>query len=144
MPSPSMHNNSLAARPATDYTSPDYWNGLIKMGLSKFFILCVLYKQPLHGYEIAKRVESVTRGCCSPGEGTIYPGLRDFEAGGYVTVETEIVQGRERKVYALTDLGREAFRVAVGSWMGVTRCLQESHEMLVRDATAEVQGACRP
>ena len=54
------------------------------------------------------------------------------------------MQGRERKVYALTDLGREAFRVAVGSWMGVTRCLQESHEMLVRDATAEVQGTCRP
>lgn len=139
-----MQSKSPAARPATDYTSPDYWNGLIKMGLSKFFILCVLYKQPLHGYEIAKRVESVTRGCCTPGEGTIYPVLRDFEAGGYVTVETEMVQGRERKVYALTDLGREAFRVAVGSWMGVTRCLQESHEMLVRDATAETQGSCRP
>lgn len=139
-----MYKQGADARPSTDYTSPEYWNGLIKMSLSKFFILCVLYKQPLHGYEIAKRVESVTRGCCSPGEGTIYPVLRDFEAGGYVTVETEIVQGRERKVYALTDLGREAFRVAVGSWMGVTRCLQESHEMLVRDATAETQGSCRP
>lgn len=139
-----MHKQGAETRPSTDYTSPEYWNGLIKMGLSKFFILCVLYKQPLHGYEIAKRVESVTRGCCTPGEGTIYPVLRDFEAGGYVTVETEMVQGRERKVYALTDLGREAFRVAVGSWMGVTRCLQESHEMLVRDATAETQGSCRP
>lgn len=121
-------------RPATDYTSPTYWNGLIKMSLSKFFILNALYRRPMHGYEVARAVESLTNGCCSPGEGTIYPVLKDFEAGGYVTVSSEIVQGRERKVYALTDLGREAFRVAVGSWMEVTQCLQESDRLLAADA----------
>lgn len=129
-------------RPATDYTSPTYWNGLIKMSLSKFFILNALYQQPMHGYEIARTVEEMTRGCCSPGEGTIYPVLKDFEAGGYVTVMSEMVQGRERKVYALTELGRQAFRVAVSSWMDVTRCLKESEAMLDAEAPSETPDTC--
>ena len=51
---------------ATDYADRAYWAGIIKMGLSKFFILRVLYAQPMHGYEVARAVERVTRGCCAP------------------------------------------------------------------------------
>ena len=43
-------------RQAMDYTDRAYWNGLIKMSLSKFFILCVLQTQPMHGYEITRAV----------------------------------------------------------------------------------------
>lgn len=112
-----------------DYTSRLYWNGTIKMSLSKFFILCVLHNRPMHGYEIARAVEQSTNGCCSPTEGTIYPVLREFEEGGYLTAETEFVSGRERKVYTLTDKGREAFKVAVEAWMEVTRCLTASEKV---------------
>jgi PadR family transcriptional regulator, regulatory protein PadR len=110
-------------KPAPDFTSRAYWNGTIKMSLSKFFILCVLHERPMHGYEVAGAVERTTNGCCSPTEGTIYPALREFEDGGYVTAETEVVSGRERKVYTLTAKGRDAFKVAVEAWMDVTRCL---------------------
>lgn len=112
-----------------DYTSRLYWNGTIKMSLSKFFILCVLHSKPMHGYEIARAVEQSTNGCCSPTEGTIYPVLREFEEGGYLTAETELVSGRERKVYTLTDKGKEAFKVAVEAWMEVTRCLTASEKV---------------
>jgi PadR family transcriptional regulator len=122
-----MRNLSASARavPRTeqDYTSRAYWAGTIKMSLSKFFILAVLNDQPMHGYEIARAVERTTRGCCSPTEGTIYPSLREFEEGGYVTSEAEVVQGRKRKIYTLTDKGREAFRVAVAAWSDVTDAL---------------------
>ena len=110
-------------RQVVDYTDRTYWNGLIKMSLSKFFILCVLQTRPMHGYEIARTVERTTNGCCSPAEGTIYPVLREFAQGGYVTARTEVVQGRQRKVYAVTDRGRAAFQVAVDAWMEVTQCL---------------------
>jgi len=103
-----------------DYTSREYWNGIIKMSLSKFFILRVLYVKPMHGYEIARTVASVTNGCCTPTEGTIYPVLREFEAEGYVSSATETVAGRERKVYTLTPRGRLAFEVAVEAWKEVT------------------------
>ncbi len=110
---------AAAGRIAVDYTDRMYWNGIIKMSLSKFFILSVLRQRPMHGYEIAREVECSTQGCCAPTEGTIYPVLREFEQGGYVTVHNETVSGRGRKVYTLTDKGREAFAVAVEAWMEV-------------------------
>ena len=128
--------DSAPRRPRVDYTSREYWNGIIKMSLSKFFILCVLHERPMHGYEITRAVERTTRGCCSPAEGTIYPVLREFEEGGYLTSRAEVVRGRERKIYELTDLGREAFAVAVEAWMEVTRCLQDGCAVLASPAAA--------
>ncbi len=115
-----------APAPRVDYASRDYWAGTIKMGLSKFFILRVLHHGPMHGYDIARLVERTTNGCCSPTEGTIYPVLREFEAGGFVTATEEVVGGRQRRVYALTDAGRAAFRVALDAWMEATAALQDT------------------
>ena len=115
-----------------DLLSPDYWNGTIRMSLSKFFILCVLQERPLHGYDITKEVERRTEGCCAPREGTIYPVLKQFAEGGYVTYESEIVSGRERKTYAITDKGREAFRVGLGEWMKMTKTLERCVPMLAQ------------
>lgn len=131
-----------AAKSAPDLTSRSYWNGTIKMSLSKFFILNVLHRQPMHGYDIARAVESTTKGCCSPTEGTIYPAMREFEEGGYVTSSAEVVSGRERKVYTLTDKGREAYGVALEAWMEATRVLLENGR--VASAHDDRQKECRP
>lgn len=127
---------SPVSRPAPDYASRAYWAGTIKMSLSKFFILRVLHDRPMHGYDIARAVERTTNGCCSPTEGTIYPVLREFEEGGYVTAEAEVVSGRQRKTYTLTDKGREAFRVAVEAWMDVTRALLETERVVRREGAS--------
>lgn len=115
-----------------DYCSRSYWNGIIKMSLSKFFILAALHQRPMHGYEIAREVARFTRGCCSPSEGTIYPVLREFEQGGYVQAHKETVSGRERKIYTLTTKGREAFAVALESWLEITDCLKASRDLVNR------------
>ncbi|WP_372619271.1 PadR family transcriptional regulator [Falsiroseomonas sp.] len=115
-----------AAPPRVNYASREYWAGTIKMGLSKFFILRVLHDGPLHGYDIARLVARTTGGCCSPTEGTIYPVLREFETGGFVTATEEVVQGRQRRVYELTEAGRAAFRVALDAWMEATTALQDT------------------
>ncbi len=133
MPRPSK--SSIAAqRQSLDYTDPAYWGGTIKMSLSKFFVLCVLHQKPMHGYEIVRAVETTTKGCCSPSEGTIYPVLADFEAGGYVTAEPQVVNGRERRVYSLTERGREAFQVAVTAWLEVTDRVLEAGKLAVNSA----------
>ncbi len=130
-------------RPAPDYGDRAYWNGTIKMSLSKFFVLCVLHRGAMHGYEIAKAVEQTTGGCCSPSEGTIYPMLKEFEAGGYLSATSETVQGRQRKVYALTDKGREAFQVAVSAWLEITDCIVNSKAVLGTAAQRRgVKGGC--
>lgn len=125
MPRPSIHSRPTC-RPTPNYGDRAYWQGTIKMSLSKFFVLCVLHQKPMHGYELVQAVERTTKGCCSPSEGTVYPVLNEFEAGGYLTAHTEVVQGRERKVYALTDQGRQAFQVAVEAWLEVTDCIVAS------------------
>lgn len=123
MPRTSMHT---AAKAAPDLTDRSYWSGTIKMSLSKLFILRVLHDRPMHGYDVARAVEQATKGCCSPSEGTIYPVLRDFEENGYVTLASEVVQGRERKVYTLTDRGREALMTALDAWMDATAALVDA------------------
>lgn len=112
-----------------DYTNRAYWQGTIKMSLSKFFVLCVLHRKPMHGYEIVQAVEKTTNGCCSPSEGTVYPVLKEFETGGYLISHPETVNGRQRKVYALTDKGREAFLVATDAWLEVTEHIVASREL---------------
>ncbi|SDB21762.1 PadR family transcriptional regulator [Belnapia rosea] len=96
------------------------------MALNRFFVLQVLHDSPAHGYDIARAVERTTNGCCSPSEGALYPTLREFEQGDDVTSETEVVSGRERRVYTLTDKGRDAFRVGLGAWMDATTALTET------------------
>jgi len=124
-------------RQTPDYADPAYWRGTIKMSLSKFFVLCVLHQKPMHGYEVVQAVEKTTRGCCSPTEGTVYPMLNEFEAGGFLASHVDIVQGRERKVYTLTGKGRAAFRTAVDAWLEATDCIIASKA--APDARARLQ-----
>jgi len=98
------------------YESEEYWAGLIKMSLSRFFILHVLHRQPLHGYEISKHVAALTNGCCAPTEGSLYPVLKEFTEAGLVNLTAQVVSGRERKVYTLTPAGERAYQVAASAW----------------------------
>jgi DNA-binding PadR family transcriptional regulator len=139
-----MDASCPAPPPRVDYGARDYWAGMIKMGLSKFFILRVLQDGPMHGYDVARAVERVTGGCCSPTEGTIYPVLREFEAGGFLTAEAEVVQGRQRRVYALTPAGRAAFRVALDAWMEATAALQDTGRAFTGARTGMARPGRRP
>lgn len=116
-------------RSAPDLIDRGYWVGTIKMSLSKFFVLRVLHDGPSYGYDIARAVERVTAGCCSPTAGGLYPVLKELEAGGYVTGAAETVSGRERRVYTLTEKGRQAFRVGAEAWAEVTSALLETHQL---------------
>ena len=58
-----------------------------------------------------------------PHRGHSLPVLNEFEAGGYLTSHSEIVQGRERKVYTLTGRGRHAFQTDEAAWLGATDCI---------------------
>ncbi|MCE8028243.1 PadR family transcriptional regulator [Halomonas daqingensis] len=124
-----VKSEAATGRRIPDYSDPSYWRGTIKMSLSKFFVLSVLHRKPMHGYEVVQAVEKSTNGCCSPSEGTVYPVLNEFEAGGYLASTNEVVQGRSRKVYALTEKGRDAFQVAVDAWLEATDCIVESRRM---------------
>jgi len=109
-----------------DYTKKDYWENLVKMSLSRYFVLFALSQNPMHGYDISKWIGESTKGCCCPTEGSLYPMLKEFEKGGYVTNETIAVSGRERKVYTITERGLAAFEVAKEVWGHTAELIRES------------------
>jgi DNA-binding PadR family transcriptional regulator len=91
------------------------------MSMSRFFILRVLCCRSLHGYEIAKEVSEITGGCCAPTEGSLYPVLHEFEKSGLTTSTVLTVGNRERRVYTLTEKGKEAYEVATEAWTEAAR-----------------------
>ena len=112
------------------YLEKSYWVGLIKMSLSRLFILRVLYEEPLHGYEISKRIDVITKGCCAPTEGALYPVLREFAEGGYLNCQAKVVDGRQRKVYSITEKGERAYRVALEAWQESAKALLKAKKSL--------------
>jgi DNA-binding PadR family transcriptional regulator len=76
-----------------------------------YYVLASLLDGPLHGYAIIKRVEDTSRGRVRLATGTLYTALDRLTGEGYVTlVSEEIVNGRTRRSYGLTDTGATALR----------------------------------
>src|ERR1017187_5112693 len=76
-----------------------------------YFVLASLLEGPLHGYAIMKRAEELSRGRIRLATGTLYTALDRLTTEGYVRlVSDEIVNGRVRRSYGLTDPGASALR----------------------------------
>jgi DNA-binding PadR family transcriptional regulator len=67
-------------------------------------ILVELATEPMHGYQLIRAIEDRSGGAWKPAPGDVYPTLQLLADEGLVTAAQE----GERKVYALTDAGREA------------------------------------
>jgi len=101
-----------------ELTNPHYWKSLINTGLTKLLVLKVLSVGPNHGYGILKELESITSGCCVPTFGSIYPVLKELTLYGYAVVADgkQLKGAQKRRIYTLTPLGVEAYKVAVEAW----------------------------
>jgi PadR family transcriptional regulator, regulatory protein PadR len=76
-----------------------------------YFILAALLAGPLHGYAIIKRAAEMSDGRVKLATGTLYAALDRLSADGYVRlVSEEVVEGRIRRSYGLTDAGSAAVR----------------------------------
>jgi PadR family transcriptional regulator, regulatory protein PadR len=76
-----------------------------------YYVLASLLAGPLHGYALIKRSEELSGGRVRLATGTLYTALDRLAAEGYVEmVREEIVNGRVRRAYGLTDSGAAALR----------------------------------
>ena len=86
-------------------------------GNTPTLVLAVLNDTPLHGYGIAREIERRTDNALKCKEGTLYPALHTLERDGHVIGEwLRKPGGGERKVYAITETGREELDRRVASW----------------------------
>ncbi|MGN9843677.1 PadR family transcriptional regulator [Nonomuraea sp. H19] len=72
-------------------------------------LLTALADAPRHGYALIKEVEDISCGRVRLRTGTLYAALSRLQQQGWVhIVGEEVVEGRHRRYYALTDVGTDA------------------------------------
>jgi len=73
-----------------------------------FLVLAALAGEPLYGYGIIQAVAELSEGRVELRAGTLYPALDRLTADGLVeAAREEIVDGRLRRYYRLTDAGAD-------------------------------------
>jgi DNA-binding PadR family transcriptional regulator len=72
---------------------------------SRFYILTILYEGPAHGYQIISRFKKRVKKEVSPS--LVYPFLQQLEEKGLVTHTIVPVGEKKRKIFELTQKGRE-------------------------------------
>ena len=88
-------------------------------GTVSLVLLAVLAqsRQPLYGYQIAKRLEELGEGVLAGKQSALYPVLRNLEGAGLLSSEVEpSVSGPPRRYYRITKPGREVLRAWVAAW----------------------------
>ena len=85
-------------------------------GNTNALILAALREGPLHGYAIARHIESQSESYFRLNEGSLYPALHQLEKDGALTASWEQVGGRRRKRYRLTRKGRALLARLVREW----------------------------
>ncbi len=72
---------------------------------SRFYILTILYEGPAHGYNIISRFRNRLKKDISPS--LVYPFLQSLEQGGLVKSFVKPIGEKERRIYELTDEGKQ-------------------------------------
>jgi len=89
--------------------------------LAQFRILLILDQAPMHGYELVEKLDNYFGQKIALG--TIYPSLHRLVEKGYIQSKSQWDGERERKVYELTDAGRNAIKVAL---VDITRIAEDT------------------
>lgn len=77
-------------------------------GMLELAILGFLYEQPLHGYELKRRVAHLTGHVRPIADGTLYPAIKRLERAGLLGRRTEPgSRAAPRHTLTLTDEGRD-------------------------------------
>lgn len=85
-------------------------------------ILELIAEGATYGYEIAKAIEKASAGELLAQEGTLYPALHRLETRGLLEAEWDVSpEGRKRKHYRLTALGRKQREQMRKEWTDFTR-----------------------
>ena len=96
-----------------------------------YFVLASLLDGPLHGYGIIKRAAELSGGRVRLATGTLYTALDRLAAEGCVRlVAEEIVNGRARRSYGLTDAGAAALRAEAARMAEASRVVTRAGRRL--------------
>lgn len=80
-----------------------HFSKYLPLSEATFYVMLAL-NEPLHGYAIMQKVETMSGGSVTLGPGTLYGVFGTLEKQ---TLIVKVAEEERRKVYALTELGRK-------------------------------------
>ena len=96
----------------------------IARGSAELAIIALLDKQPLYGFEIAKRIEQDSKGALSFNLASLYPMLYELEKRAWIKGRWESNRaGRDRRYYCLTPKGKKKLVPLRREWQSFFRAL---------------------
>lgn len=102
-----MYRNQIYVSQGGDCLNSHIKRVYIPMTETAFYILLCL-RSPNHGYGIVQKVERLTGGAIRLAPGTMYGSLSKMEKDGLIRF---IREEEKRKIYEITDLGREVLQI---------------------------------
>ena len=112
---------------------------VFRHGRLRLYLLRLLEEEPRHGYEVIRMLRDQFMGVYAPSPGTIYPRLARLEEEGLVTHDE--VDGR--KVYRITDAGRQELREREDELTELEQELSDSVRDIVREVKEDVRETVR-
>jgi DNA-binding PadR family transcriptional regulator len=112
---------------------------VFRHGRLRLYLLRLLDEEPRHGYEVIRMLRDQFMGVYAPSPGTIYPRLARLEEEGLVTHDE--VDGR--KVYRITEAGRQELRERGDELAELEQELSDSVRDIVREVKEDVRETVR-
>jgi DNA-binding PadR family transcriptional regulator len=112
---------------------------VFRHGRLRLYLLKLLDESPRHGYEVIRLLQDRFMGVYAPSPGTIYPRLARLEEEGLVTHD----EAGGRKVYRITDKGREELRNRSGDLSELEEEITASVRDIAREVTEDVRETVR-
>jgi len=112
---------------------------VFRHGRLRLYLLKLLDESPRHGYEVIRLLQDRFMGVYAPSPGTIYPRLARLEEEGLVTHD----ETAGRKVYRITDKGREELRNRSGDLSDLEEEITASVRDIAREVTEDVRETVR-
>jgi len=84
-----------------------YSKELLKGTISAIILRLLSENEKMYGYEISQKVKELSLGKILLKDGSLYPALQKMTSDGLLSFKEEIVSGRVRKYYYITQQGKK-------------------------------------
>lgn len=93
----------------------------LPQGTLDILILKILALEPLHGWAVSERLQTISKDALQIGQGSLYPALHRLERQGLIGARWETTENNRRaKYYELTPAGRKQLAAETKAWRKLT------------------------
>jgi PadR family transcriptional regulator PadR len=94
-------------------------------GTLELMILKVLSLEPMHGWGIIKRIQTLSKDIFQVNQGSLYPALQRLKKKGWIGSEWRMTENSRRaRYYALTEIGLGELAQEKGAWERSTAAVE--------------------